>query len=68
MSLSASNPSYDPNSPGGDPAEVRPSDSHAESQAGLNGPSGSPTSPPGRGLLASNPRKRPIAARGATIL
>ncbi len=31
---------------GGDPTEVRPSDSLAESQAGLNGPSGSPTSPP----------------------
>lgn len=33
---------------GGDPAEVHPSDSRAESQAGLNGPSGSPTSPPRR--------------------
>lgn len=32
----------------GDLAEVRPSDSRAESQAGLNGPSGSPTSPSGR--------------------
>jgi hypothetical protein len=31
---------------GGDPVEVRPSDSRAESQAGLKGPSGCPTSPP----------------------
>jgi hypothetical protein len=29
----------------GDPVEVRPSDSRAESQAALNGPGGSPTSP-----------------------
>lgn len=29
----------------GDPVEVHPPDSRAESQAGLNGPSGSPTSP-----------------------
>ena len=35
---------------GGDPVEVRPSDSRAESQAGLNGPSGSPTSPPERAV------------------
>lgn len=34
--------------PGGDPVEVRPSSDHGEEQAGLNGPSGSPTSPPGR--------------------
>lgn len=35
---------------GGDPVEVRPSESRAGSQAGLNGPGGSPTSPPGRDL------------------
>lgn len=33
---------------GGDPAEVRPSDPRAGSQSGLNGPSGSPNSPPQR--------------------
>lgn len=33
---------------GRDPAEVRPSDSRAESQAALNGPGGSPTSRPER--------------------
>lgn len=33
--------------PGGDPVVVRPSDSRAGSQAGLNGSSGSPTSPSG---------------------
>lgn len=38
---------------GGDPDEVRPSDSLAESQAGLSGPSGSPTSPPQRAYAAS---------------
>lgn len=35
---------------GGDPVEVLPPDSRAESQAGLNGPSGSPTSPPERAV------------------
>lgn len=34
--------------PGGDPDVVLPPDSRAESQAGSNGPSGSPTSPLGR--------------------
>ena len=33
---------------GGDPVVVHPADSLAESQSELNGPSGSPTSPPGR--------------------
>jgi hypothetical protein len=36
--------------PGGG-QEVRPSDSHAESQSGLNGPSGSPHPSPGRDCL-----------------
>jgi hypothetical protein len=40
--------SDEPTDLGGDPGEVPPSDSRAESQAGLNGPSGSPTSPPKR--------------------
>lgn len=35
---------------GGDPVEVLPADSLAESQSELNGPSGSPTSPPKREL------------------
>lgn len=35
---------------GGDPVEVARPTSLAESQSGLNGPSGSPTSPPGRAL------------------
>ncbi len=38
--------------PEGDPVEVHPSDSRAESQAGSNGPSGSPTSPSGRDIAA----------------
>lgn len=37
--------------PEGDPVEVRPSEPLAGSQAGLNGPSGSPTSPSGAHLL-----------------
>lgn len=40
--------------PGGDPVEVHPADSRAESQSGLNGPSGSPTSP--SGALSSSAR------------
>lgn len=39
--------------PEGDPAVVRPSDSRAESQAGSNGPSGSPISPSGPDLFAA---------------
>jgi hypothetical protein len=35
---------------GGDPVEVHPAQSLAERQSVLNGPSGSPTSPPGRDL------------------
>jgi hypothetical protein len=55
--LADSNPST--KFPGGDPDEVRPPQSHGERQAGLNGLSGSPTSPPGRVLSESNPCTRP---------
>ena len=45
--LEAVHPGATAKVPEGDPVEVRPSDSRAESQAGLKGPSGCPTSPSG---------------------
>jgi len=44
-------PSNDDKTSGGDPDAVRPSEPRAGSQAGLSGPSGSPTSPPERVLV-----------------
>lgn len=52
--------------PGDDPVVVHPSDSRAESQAGLNGPSGSPTSSPGRVLVEhrADPKDRAAQEHG----
>jgi hypothetical protein len=46
MKLDDQNRAAERDASGGDPAVVHPSQSHGERQAELNGPSGSPTSPP----------------------
>lgn len=51
---------------GGDPVEVHPADSLAESQSELNGPSGSPTSPPGRESRRNRASDLPDGLHGYT--